>query len=75
MAPHDGSLLDEATKATADAEAANAPGVYVYSFPAVLADEQNGLVRLKVGKADGGATDRVFGQQSVVTGWPEPRYC
>jgi hypothetical protein len=65
-------LLAEATEATAEAEAANLPGVYVYSFPAVLADEQEGLVRLKVGKAGGAATDRVFGQESAVTGWPEP---
>jgi hypothetical protein len=72
MVPDDGSLLDEATQATSEAEAANVPGVYVYSFPTVLADEQDGLVRLKVGRAGSGATDRVFGQQSAVTGWPEP---
>jgi hypothetical protein len=70
---NDDSLLDEATRASAEAEAANVPGVYVYSFPAVLADEQDGgRVRLKVGRAGGGAADRVFGQQSAVTGWPEP---
>lgn len=72
MTPGDDSLLEEAAQATADAEAANVPGVYVYNFPAVLADELNGLVRRKVGRAGGGATDRVFGQQSAVTGWPEP---
>jgi hypothetical protein len=72
MAPDDDSLLEEAAQATAEAEAANVAGVYVYSFPAVLADEQSGLVRLKVGRAGGGSSDRVFGQQSAVTGWPEP---
>jgi hypothetical protein len=72
MARDSDALLDEATQFTAEAEAANLPGVYVYSFPSVLADEQNGLVRLKIGKAGGGATDRVFGQQSSITGWPEP---
>jgi hypothetical protein len=72
MAPNDGSLLEEAAEATAEAEAANIPGVYVYSFPAILSDEQHGLVRLKVGRAGGGSYDRVFGQQSAVTGWPEP---
>jgi len=72
MTSDDESLSDEATQATVEAEAANLPGVYVYSFPAILTDERDGLVRLKVGKAGGGATDRVFGQQSVVTGWPEP---
>jgi hypothetical protein len=72
MQPDDGSLLDEATRATAQAEAADIAGVYVYSFPTVLADERDGLVRLKVGRAGVGASERVFGQQSTVTGWPEP---
>jgi len=72
VAGEEDSLLEEATEATAEAEAANVPGVYVYSFPAILADEQEGRVRLKVGQAGGSAANRVFGQQSTVTGWPEP---
>lgn len=72
MADEDASLLDEAAQATVDAEAANIPGVYVYSFPTVLGDERDGLVRLKVGRAGVGASDRVFAQQKTVTGWPEP---
>ena len=65
MTSDDESLLDEATQATAEAEAANLPGVYVYSFPAVLGDEQQGLVRLKVGK-------RAEAQRTVYSGSNQP---